>query len=63
MTLVDRHSVQRPADLERGVPVDHGAHSRYGIAPVHGFVRHFERGNTWRYCRRDNDVAIIQREY
>ena len=51
MTLVDRHIVQRPADLERGVSVDYCADSRYGIAPVHGPVGHFERGNAWRYCR------------
>lgn len=57
VTLVDGHFVQRPADLERGVPVDHGADGRHGVAPVHGPVGHFERGYARRYCRRDKNAA------
>lgn len=63
MTLVDGHTVQRPADLERGIPVDYGADTRYGIAPIHSLVGHFERGNAWRYCRRDNNARWIGRTY
>lgn len=55
VALVDRHGIEGPADLERGIPVDHGAHSRHGIAPIHGPVGHFERGDARRHCRRDNN--------
>lgn len=55
VALVDRHGIEGPADLERGIPVDHGADSRYGITPIHGLVGHFERGDAWRHCRRDNN--------